>query len=129
MIGEGKQQEAVVPLDTLWDKMRTMFASILSERQNGALGNALSALVDKVRAALQGNSQTPFSGLLDKLNGVSSNSVPATPNGVPITYAPVYNFHGTTPNKDDIVEAERMSQAEFNQMMEKWQRDNDRKRF
>lgn len=130
MIGEGKQQEAVVPLDTLWDKMRTMFASILSERQNGALGNALSALVDKVRAALQGNSQTPFSGLLDKLNSVnSSSSVPATPNGIPITYAPVYNFNGSAPNKEDIVEAEKMSQAEFNQMMEKWQRDNDRKRF
>lgn len=130
MIGEGKQQEAVVPLDTLWDKMRTMFASILSERQNGALGNALSALVDKVRAALQGNSQTPFSGLLDKLNSVnSSSSVPATLNGIPITYAPVYNFNGPAPNKDDIVEAEKMSQAEFNQMMEKWQRDNDRKRF
>ncbi len=129
MIGEGRQQEAVVPLDTLWDKMRIMLTGILSEKQNNGLGNALSTLADKVEAALQGNSQIPFSGLLDKLNGVSSNSVPATPNGVPITYAPVYNFNGTTPNKDDIVEAERMSQAEFNQMMEKWQRDNDRKRF
>lgn len=39
------------------------------------------------------------------------------------------NFNGAAPTKDDLVEAERMSQAEFNEMMEQWQRDNDRKRF
>lgn len=31
--------------------------------------------------------------------------------------------------KEDAVEAERMSQAEFNQMMKQWQRENDRKKF
>ena len=46
-----------------------------------------------------------------------------------VNYAPVYNFNGAAPTKDDLVEAERMSQAEFNEMMEQWQRDNDRKRF
>lgn len=130
MIGEGKQQEAVVPLDTLWEKMRTMMTSIMAEMQNGGAGNVLSALIDKVGAAMQGSSQTPVSGLLDRLSGGGGgNPEPATPNGAPITYAPVYNFNGAAPTKDDMVEAERMSQAEFNEMMEKWQRDNDRKRF
>lgn len=104
-------------------------AGILAESQNGGAGNALSALVDKVGAAMQGSTQTPISGLLDRLSGGGNEPQPATANGAPINYAPVYNFNGAAPTKDDLVEAERMSQAEFNEMMEQWQRDNDRKRF
>ena len=39
-----------------------------------------------------------------------------------------YNLYGSA-TKEDAVEAERMSQAEFNQMMKQWQRENDRKKF
>ena len=64
-----------------------------------------------------------------RTSGGGNEPQPATANGAPINYAPVYNFNGAAPTKDDLVEAERMSQAEFNEMMEQWQRDNDRKRF
>lgn len=129
MAGGEAGPEAIVPLSQLWEKMTTILKGILAESQNGGAGNALSALVDKVGAAMQGSTQTPISGLLDRLSGGGNEPQPATANGAPINYAPVYNFNGAAPTKDDLVEAERMSQAEFNEMMEQWQRDNDRKRF
>lgn len=129
MAGGEAGPEAIVPLSQLWEKMTTILKGILAESQNGGAGNALSALVDKVGAAMQGSTQTPISGVLDRLSGGGNEPQPATANGAPINYAPVYNFNGAAPTKDDLVEAERMSQAEFNEMMEQWQRDNDRKRF
>ena len=48
--------------------------------------------------------------------------------GPNISYSPTYNLYGSA-TKEDAVEAERMSQAEFNQMMKQWQRENDRKKF
>lgn len=129
MVGGEAGAEAIVPLTQLWEKMTSIIKSVIAESQNGGAGNALSALVDKVGAAMQGSTQTPISGLLDRLSGGGNEPQPATANGAPINYAPVYNFNGAAPAKDDLVEAERMSQAEFNEMMEQWQRDNDRKRF
>jgi TP901 family phage tail tape measure protein len=129
MVGGEAGAEAIVPLTQLWEKMTSIIKSVIAESQNGGAGNALSALVDKVGAAMHGSTQTPISGLLDRLSGGGNEPQPATANGAPINYAPVYNFNGAAPTKDDLVEAERMSQAEFNEMMEQWQRDNDRKRF
>lgn len=129
MVGGEAGPEAIVPLTQLWEKMTSIIKSVIAESQNGGAGNALSALVDRVGAAMQGSTQTPISGLLDRLSGGGNEPQPATANGAPINYAPVYNFNGAAPTKDDLVEAERMSQAEFNEMMEQWQRDNDRKRF
>lgn len=129
MVGGEAGAEAIVPLTQLWEKMTSIIKSVIAESQNGGAGNALSALVDKVGAAMQGSTQTPISGLLDRLSGGGNEPQPVTANGAPITYAPVYNFNGAAPTKDDLVEAERMSQAEFNEMMEQWQRDNDRKKF
>ena len=129
MVGGEAGAEAIVPLTQLWEKMTSIIKSVIAESQNGGAGNVLSALVDKVGAAMQGSTQTPISGLLDRLSGGGNEPQPATANGAPINYAPVYNFNGAAPTKDDLVEAERMSQAEFNEMMEQWQRDNDRKRF
>ena len=130
MIGEGKQKEAVVPLDTLWEKMKSMMQSILTGNEGGGLSNALSALVDKVGAATQRGNQTPRGGRLDRLRGKGGNEPQPQPAGFPqISYAPVYHFEGGTPTKEDLVEAEKMSQSEFNQMMEQWQKDNDRKKF
>ena len=92
-------------------------------------GDLVVAVGGGVVGDLAGSTQTPISGLLDRLSGGGNEPQPATANGAPINYAPVYNFNGAAPTKDDLVEAERMSQAEFNEMMEQWQRDNDRKRF
>lgn len=129
MVGGEAGAEAIVPLTQLWEKMTSIIKGVIAESQSGAAGDALSALVDKVTAAIQGSTQTPLSSLVGSLSGSNSEPQLATAGGVPITYAPVYNFNGSAPTKDDLVEAERMSQSEFNEMMAQWQRDNDRKRF
>lgn len=131
MVGGEAGAEAIVPLSQLWEKMRNIIKGIMSEgNQGGAIGNALGTLAERLSAMAQGASQTPLGSLVGRLAGGQPEPQPAPAGGMPpIHYAPVYNFNGGTPTKDDLVEAERMSQAEFNEMMEQWQRDNDRKRF
>ena len=46
-----------------------------------------------------------------------------------ITYAPHYEFSGGQPTRDDLVGAERMSQREFNRMMDQWAKDRSRTKF
>lgn len=130
MAGGEAGPEAIVPLSQLWEKMRSIIKGIIDGNQNGQTGNALAALTEKIGAMAQGASQTPIGSLVGNLMGTPSNDPQPVPaGGVPITYAPVYNFNGGTPTKEDLVEAEKMSQAEFNEMMAQWQKDNDRKRF
>lgn len=131
MVGGEAGAEAIVPLSQLWEKMRNIIKGIMSEgNQGGAIGNALGTLAERLSAMAQGASQTPLGSLVGRLAGGQPEPQPAPAGGMPpIHYAPVYNFNGGTPTKDDLVEAERMSQAEFNEMMEQWQKDNDRKRF
>ena len=131
MVGGEAGAEAIVPLSQLWDKMRNIIKGIMSEgNQGGAVGNVLSTLADRLSAMAQGASQTSFGALASRLMGGQPEPQLAPAGGMPpIHYAPVYNFNGGTPTKEDLVEAERMSQAEFNEMMEQWQKDNDRKRF
>lgn len=128
VIGEGKQDEAVVPLDTLWDKMKSTMMGILGASQSG-ISNALNSLTEKIGAMIEGSSQTPISTLVQTVSGGNDGPQLAAAGGANINYSPVYNFNGGTPTKDDLVEAERISQEEFNEMMEQWQRDNDRKSF
>lgn len=121
--------EAILPLSELWSNMREIIKDLLSEgNQNNAIANALTALVDKVSAVAQGASQTPIESLFDKISGGPREPQPAPAGGPSINYAPVYHFGGT-PTKQDLVEAERMSQSEFNEMMERWEKDNNRTRF
>lgn len=131
MVGGEAGAEAIVPLSQLWDKMRNIIKGIMSEgNRGGAVGNVLSTLADRLSAMAQGASQTPLGSLVGRLAGGQPEPQSAPAGGMPpIHYAPVYNFNGGTPTKEDLVEAERMSQAEFNEMMEQWQKDNGRKRF
>lgn len=129
MAGGEAGPEAIVPLSQLWEKMRSIIKGIIDGNQNGQTGNALAALTEKIGAMAQGASQTPIGSLVGNLMGTPNDPQPVPAGGAPITYAPVYNFNGGTPTKDDLVEAEKMSQAEFNEMMAQWQKDNDRKRF
>lgn len=130
MAGGEAGAEAIVPLSQLWEKMRSIIKGILDGNQNGQTGNALAALTEKISAMAQGASQTPIGSLAGNLMGnVTNDPQPVPAGGPPITYAPVYNFNAGAPSKEDMVEAEKMSQEEFNQMMAQWQKDNDRKRF
>ncbi len=44
-------------------------------------------------------------------------------------FSPTYQFYGEAPSKDDIVEANRMSQAEFEKMMKEYLRKHKRVAF
>ena len=56
----------------------------------------------------------------------ASDSFDAPGTGMVITYSPTLQFYGGAPSKTDIVEAGRISQQEFNQMMARYERDRHR---
>ncbi|MCM1026088.1 MAG: phage tail tape measure protein [Roseburia sp.] len=105
--------EAVLPLDTLWSKMKSMLDSAIKESSGGGVIESLLQRLQSIGTGGGGGTGGP------ELAGAGG------PN---ISYSPTYNLYGSA-TKEDAVEAERMSQAEFNQMMKQWQRENDRKKF
>jgi len=44
-------------------------------------------------------------------------------------FSPTYHFEGEAPSKEDIVEANRMSQAEFEKLMKEWMKKHKRTSF
>lgn len=105
--------EAVLPLDTLWSKMKSMLDSAIKE----------SSGVGIIESLLQ-----RLQGIGTSGGGGTGGAELAGAGGPNISYSPVYKLYGSA-TKEEAVEAERMSQAEFNQMMKQWQRENDRKKF
>lgn len=80
--------------------------------------------------AAQSRAGTPSNDWIgDTLNTLSAddNSETFTDNSQPITitYSPQYTFGGT-PDKEEMVEAEKMSQEEFRRMMNQWLKENSR---
>ena len=106
--------EAVLPLDTLWSKMKSMLDSAIKESSRGSV---IESLLQRLQGIGTGGGGGGTGG--PELVGAGG------PN---ISYSPTYNLYGSA-TKEDAVEAERISQAEFNQMMKQWQRENDRKKF
>lgn len=103
--GEGGEPEAILPLSKLAGIMRDTIASM--------------------------NRPSIISDLLGQLTGAQEDQELAPAGGPPIQihYNPQYHFEGEAPKKEEIVEAEKMSQEEFARCMARWQRDNDRKKF
>ncbi len=104
--------EAILPLDTLWTKMKDILNETISS-------GGRSSIVDM---------------LLEKLKGIGTGadqeSMPKieAANGPNITYAPVYNLLGSS-TKQDVVEAEKLSQSEFNKMLKQFFKDEGRVKF
>ena len=46
-----------------------------------------------------------------------------------IVFSPTYQFYGEAPTKEDLTEASRMSQEEFNTMMDRYLRQKSRTSF
>lgn len=140
LLGGGEAgKEAVLPLSELWTQMRSMLADTLQAvnagNSDGSLGNMIGTGLGFLADKLQGISGTGYSitALLDALRGNRPQPAPAgggQPGPAPsIIYNPTYQFYGGTPSKEDLVEAGRISQEEFNEMMDKWKRDHDRTDF
>ena len=98
--------EAIIPLAQLWKQLETFLTATI-----GSLAKEL----------LQG------------LSGGGENGMEPVPAGGPaftIMYQPQYHFgDGAAPSKDDLVDAERLSQEEFDRKLRKWMKDHDRKDF
>lgn len=108
MVGGEAGAEAVLPLDSLWSNLQSMIDS-----------------------AIEGASQTTIGQLVNSLSGGGGSDGEmelAGTGGMTVTYAPVYQIQGNA-SKEDLVEAEEISQSKFNEMMAQWQKDNDRKKF
>jgi len=102
--------EAVLPLDTLW----TEFKSILDEALSKYGGQSiLEALIQKLQGIDTGGGND---GQTYELAGAGGGTV---------TYAPVYNLYGSA-GEDEIREADKLSQQEFNKMMRQYEKDNRR---
>ncbi len=101
--------EAILPLDTLWTKMKEILEETLST----------DSAVSKIGA------------LTEKLEGIGPGVSSPSPQiagagGPTIQYNPVYNLYGTA-GKEEIAEADRMSQTEFNKMIKQYERDQRRR--
>jgi len=144
LLGGGEAgKEAVLPLSELWTQMRSMLADTLQAanagNSDGSLGNMIGTGLGFLADKLQGISGTGYSitalldALLDALRGNRPQPALAgggQPGPAPsIIYNPTYQFYGGTPSKEDLVEAGRISQEEFNEMMDRWKRDHDRTDF
>lgn len=140
LLGGGEAgKEAVLPLSELWTQMRSMLADTLQAanagNSDGSLGNMISTGLGFLADKLRGISGTGYdiAALLEALRGNRPQPAPAgggQPGPAPsIVYNPTYQFYGGTPSKEDLVEAGRISQEEFNEMMDKYNRDHDRTDF
>ena len=140
LLGGGEAgKEAVLPLSELWTQMRSMLADTLQAanagNSDGSLGNMIGTGLGFLADKLRGISGTGYdiAALLEALRGNRPQPAPAG-GGQPgpatsIVYNPTYQFYGGTPSKEDLVEAGRISQEEFNEMMDKYNRDHDRTDF
>lgn len=122
--------EAIVPLSELWGKMQSMISGPV-----GYMADRVSALADRMEAMEIGSTATPISELLAKLQelGRGGDPDPDDPEGggpvYHITYAPQYCFEGGAPSREDMTDADHISQEEFERRMNQWMKDNARKRF
>ena len=122
--------EAIVPLSELWGKMQSMISGPV-----GYMADRVSALADRMEAMEIGSTATPISELLAKLQelGRGGDPDPDDPEGggpvYHITYAPQYCFEGGAPSREDMTDAEHISQEEFERRMNQWMKDNARKGF
>ncbi len=129
LLGGGEAgQEAVLPLDTLWTRMR----SIMGDVVNGIDGSGMTAIIDRLDAMSAGRSETSVGDALGEFdNGPDDDDYPEPGNGpvYTITFNPTYQFYGEAPTQEAMVGAARMSQSEFNDMMDAWVKDHNRKDF
>lgn len=83
----------------------------------------LSAPEVPVRSAVFGETIDSLSGKGGKGNAAGSDASQT------FVFSPTYHFEGGNTSKDEVVEANRMSMAEFEKMMSQWQKKNQRTAF
>lgn len=102
--------EAVLPLDTLWAKMKEILNEAIAASGGASL---IDAFIEKLKGIGTGGGGQP------ELAGAG---------GPTIQYSPVYNLYGSA-GKEEIAEADRMNQAEFNKLMKQYEKDQQRRKL
>ena len=134
LLGGGEAgKEAVLPLSELWKNMRSVMSGVLQSNNGGTLGTLIGTINDRLQSARMAGTNTMVNAL-NALLGGKDNPQPALAGGpggpgYHIVFSPVYQFYGEAPSKDDLTDAARMSQAEFNSMMDEYLKDKGRKDF
>ena len=105
--------EAVLPLDTLWSQMKSIITDAMKQSSGASI---IESLLQRLQGITSGG------------GGGGGGPELAGAGGPNISYSPTYNLYGNA-TKEDAVEAERMSQADFNKMMKQWQKENNRTKF
>lgn len=121
--------EAIVPLSELWNQMQGMISDSI-----GTVADRVAAVAERLEDAEIASKTLPLSELLSDLVGGAERGGGGgepEPDGpvYHIVYNPEYHFEGAAPSREDLTEAERMSQEEFDRRMAQWVKDNSRKRF
>ena len=109
-VGE-KGPEAILPLDTLWAKMKEILNQAIA-------ANGGTSLIE---------------GIIEKLKGIGTGGGGGQPEfagdgGPNIVWSPTYNLYGSA-GKEEVVEADRISQAEFNKRMKQYEKDKKRRKL
>ena len=109
-VGE-KGPEAILPLDTLWAKMKEILNEAIAASSGASL---IEAFIEKLKGIGTGGG-----GGQPELAGAG---------GPTIQYSPVYNLYGSA-GKEEIAKADKLSQAEFNKLMKQYERDQQRRKL
>ena len=104
--------EAILPLDTLWAKMKEILNDAIAASGGASL---IDAFIEKLKGIGTGG-------------GGQGTPELAGAGGPTIQYSPVYNLYGSA-GKDEIAEADKLSQAEFNKLMKQYERDQQRRKL
>lgn len=135
LLGGGEAgKEAVLPLSELWKNMRSIMTELLEKNTaqgSSGIAQALHTLTERMADRESARGTTP---LREILAGLFQQNQPALAGGPSsswqISFSPVYNFNGeAAPTKEEIVEANRISEEEFEDRMEEWLRNHDRRDF
>lgn len=132
MVGGEAGAEAILPLEALWNKMGAFINNAINN-PNGVVGSAIRMLAERLDDFNAGANRTPLAVLSGDISTPiypdTGRNDPEGLGGMTITYAPVYRFEGSAPSKTEMVQAEKMSQSEFDKMMRQWQKDRGRVKF
>ena len=122
MVGGEAGAEAILPLSELWSKM--------GEFIDSAISASVKLLAERIEDYQMGTSRVPLSTLSDRIayTGYAVAGASGDGGAVSINYSPVYKFEGSV-SKEDIIQAEEMSQDKFDKLMKQWMKDKGRTRF
>lgn len=102
--------EALLPLDTLWSKMKEIVSQAVMANSGGSMVDALVSKLQGIGGGSNNGNTSEFAGT----------------GGMTIHWNPTYNLYGSA-GKEEIVEANGITQADFDRHMKQWERENRRK--